>query len=99
MQQADTIYEPTGKTNYSYERRGDTIVFKNTGADSFKNSELTVYIKTSLYEPPDKEVSGRWSIAPHIGNNVVMCYDLGFNMKTGGQGGVTRTSIPSTLAP
>ena len=83
MQQADTIYEPTGKTNYSYERRGDTIVFKNMGADSFKNSELTAYIKTGFYEPPNKEISGRWSIDRHYGNNIVMCYDLSFNMSTG----------------
>ena len=83
MQNADIQYKPTGFSNNNYSIVNNTILFTTDKPDSFKNSVVKFSAKLNSETVSDNEISVRWSSAPHYGDNIVQCFDLGFGIKTG----------------
>ena len=83
MQQADIQYKPTGFSNNNYSIVNNTILFPTDRPDAFKNSLVRFSAKLNSETVSDNEISVRWSSAPHIGDNIVQCFDVGFGIKTG----------------
>lgn len=84
MSKADIQYKPTGLRNNNYNIINNTVVFKTDKPNAFSSSEITLFAKLKTNNGvSDNEISVRWSAAPHIGDNIVKCFDLGFGIKNG----------------
>jgi hypothetical protein len=80
-------YRPTGLTNSNYSIVNSTILFRvpDRKPDAFRSSTVIFDAKLNTYPSlvADNEISVRWSSAPHSGESIVQCFDLGFGVKTG----------------
>jgi len=81
----NSIYKPTGLTNTKFSVRNSTILFETQNRNEYKSSEVTFAARfNSEYRGKnDNEVSVRWSIDKHSGDNIVKCFDVGYNITTG----------------
>ena len=61
----------------------NTIIFETDKPDAFRNSVVKFSAKLNSETVSDNEISVRWSSAPHYGDNIVQCFDVGFGIKTG----------------
>ena len=79
------IYKPTGLTNTKFSVRNSTLLFETGTKNQYKSSKVTfsIGLNSQYTGLRDNEVSVRWSIAPHYGDNIVKCFDVGYYIATG----------------
>src|SRR5580765_4861315 len=84
MQSAD-IYKYTGNRNTNFSIRNSTLLFSTNNRNEYRNSEISfsVQLNSPYTGYPNNEISVRWSIAPHIGDNIVKCFDVAFGIVNG----------------
>jgi len=62
----------------------NTILFELNKPNAYTNSKVTFSAKlNSSSIVTHNEISVRWSIGPHTGQEIVKCFDVGFGIKTG----------------
>ncbi len=83
MQLADIQYKPTGLGTTDFSIKNSTIVFEPGKPNSYRSSLVRFAAKLKQENAAATDVSVRWSVAPHKDDNIVQCFDLGFNVKTG----------------
>lgn len=76
MQSADT-------SNKNFRIVNNTIIFETDKPNAYRSSVVKFLAKLNSDTISDNEISVRWSSAPHYGDNIVQCFDLGFGIKTG----------------
>ncbi len=80
-------YPITGKIDTEFNNNdrndGKRMDFKNAKAGEYINSAVLGYFAFPKGKAPDDEVSGKWSVENHSGNNKVQCYDMGISIKDG----------------